>query len=1019
MQLVRNKIWSCFTKKRAGSLDFDQAGNLVKTIPPQGVHPITLTSMVQNNINNYRNHGTGYPTYPVDSMQTNYFYNTLNSPIKQQTPDGDSVHFWYDRLGRIVLSQNALQRPLSYSYTSYDPLGRIVELGQLSGVPAILPSCFHCVGCTISYGVLPVLPDTFTRNDIELQAFINNSTRSQVTHTYYDSVTYSHIPLVQQNLRKRIASITYEEHNDYNIKTYDNAIHYSYDIEGNVATIIIDVPHDSVVKQRYKRVDYYYDLVSGNINEMIYQQDSIDQMMHVFEYDADNRVTDVLTSRDSIYFEHDAGYEYYDHGPLAREVIGRRDVQGIDYAYTINGWVKGVNSSITNPSYDMGHDGDVHNANNTVARDAFGYTLNYYSGDYRPIGIANFEATGLPITSLYNGNIAGSTYSIQPLAPSTVGYTYMYDQLNRYVGDSVFKNPGTNTWSTRTGINDFKEKISYDENGNILVYLRHGNTAVGPLAMDSMTYHYTKGRDQLTQVNDAVPSTNYTVDIHNETSNRNYQYNGIGELAKDSAGGLDTITWTIYGKLKKIIKNDGDSIVLFYDPLGNRLEKRYYPHSASADTTIYARGSDANILAMYDRKKDTVRLTEWDIYGNRRLGSLDTVMRIYPKPASHSGGTIDSSTDAYLEGQKQYELDNHLDNVLVTVSDKKIPVDTVSTDTLAKYYLPLVISAQDYYTGGMIELGRQYAILGDSVYDFGYQGSMKDNFVYGAGDAYTTKNRELDDRLNRWWSPDMVTHPDLSPYLTMNDNPIFENDETGDDPPGTANRRHHPKHNKYFEGSWLAHTFGFMSAKYTHANNFGGGKPETDGGSTPSTPSTSGQNTGIAGNPPPTQPAPTQPAPAPASTTPPSTTPPATNPSQNSTPIVQPNTSTPPSTTPPPNQAQPPPVNVNMQQPFVANSTAFTNPAQANGQLRRAGQVVVANPTARQVTIIVSTNLPQNSPTVPVNGQNIPLNQFMWNRGAAIMNALRRQGVPASAFGNNWLQINYGAPAPGVRIQIR
>jgi len=586
-----------------------------------------------------------------------------------------------------------VQRNLTYSYTQYDALGRIIEVGQVSTVPANLPSCFHCVGCTVSYGVLPVLPDTFSRNDAELQNFINTGTKTQVTHTYYDTAQFTYIPFAQQNLRKRIATISYQEIYDnlytgtnwvHEPKRYDNAIHYSYDIEGSVATIIIDVPHDSIVHQRYKRLDYYYDLISGNINQIAYERDSIDQFMHNYEYDADNRITAVQTSQDSLFWESDATYEYYDHGPLAREVIGRRQVQGLDYAYTLNGWIKGVNSSITNPSYDMGQDGNVHDANNTIARDAYGYTLNYFNGDYRSIATTNFEATGLPITSLYNGNIAGATYSINNLLPGTVAYTYQYDQINRYVADSVFKNPGTNSWSTRTGINDLKEKVSYDENGNILVYLRHGNTmSGGPMAMDSLTYHYTKGRNQLKQVNDAVSSTNYTVDIDNETSSRNYQYNGIGELAKDSAGGLDTIIWTVYGKVKEIRKHNGDSIILIYDPLGNRLEKRYYPHSATSDTTKYARDAQGNIMAIYDRKKDTVRLTEWDIYSSKRLGSVDTIMRMQ-KPAT-GAGTIDSLSYSYLEGQKQYELDNYLGNALATVSDKKIPVDTVTTDTLATY----------------------------------------------------------------------------------------------------------------------------------------------------------------------------------------------------------------------------------------------------------------------------------------------------------------------------------------------
>jgi RHS repeat-associated protein len=432
--------------------------------------------------------------------------------------------------------------------------------------------------------------------------------------------------------------------------------------------------------------------------------------------------------------------------------------------------------------HDMGHDGDVHQSNNIVARDAYGYTLNYFNGDYRSIANTNFQATGLPITSLYNGNIAGATYSIKPLIPKTIGTVYSYDQLNRYVGDTLFKNLDTinNTWSTRTGINDFKEKVSYDENGNILLYLRHGNTMNGGhLSMDSLTYHYTKGRNQLTEVNDAVGSTNYTIDIDNETSKYSYKYNGIGELAKDSAGGLDTIIWTIYGKVKEIKKHNGDSIIFFYDPIGNRLEKRYYPHSSTSDTTMYVRAVNKNILAIYDRKKDTVKLIEWGVYCNKRIAVVDTLMRIQ-KPQT-GAGSLDSLTINYLEGQKQYELANYLGNVLATVSDKKIPVDTITTDTLAKYYLSLVINAQDYYPFGMEEPGRTYVLNGDSSYRFAFNGKEKTNEIYGNSDAYDYGMRMYDPRLGRFMSVDPISNkfPQLSPYQYASNNPILNIDVDG------------------------------------------------------------------------------------------------------------------------------------------------------------------------------------------------------------------------------------------------
>jgi hypothetical protein len=68
---------------------------------------------------------------PAHLLKTNYRYNSLNAVIAQQTPDAGLSNFWYDVLGRLVVSQNAQQKnDGNYSYTLYDSIGRITEVGQ-------------------------------------------------------------------------------------------------------------------------------------------------------------------------------------------------------------------------------------------------------------------------------------------------------------------------------------------------------------------------------------------------------------------------------------------------------------------------------------------------------------------------------------------------------------------------------------------------------------------------------------------------------------------------------------------------------------------------------------------------------------------------------------------------------------------------------------------------------------------------------------------------------------------------
>ncbi len=89
-------------------------------------------------------------------------------------------------------------------------------------------------------------------------------------------------------------------------------------------------------------VKYEYDLLSGKVLKVSYNPGQPDEFYHKYGYDANNRITDVLTSKDGVLWEHDAGYDYYLHGPLRKTIIGEDHVQGVDYTYTIHGWLKGL-----------------------------------------------------------------------------------------------------------------------------------------------------------------------------------------------------------------------------------------------------------------------------------------------------------------------------------------------------------------------------------------------------------------------------------------------------------------------------------------------------------------------------------------------------------------------------------------------------------------------------------------------------------------------------------------------------
>ena len=125
---------------------------------------------------------------------------------------------------------------------------------------------------------------------------------------------------------------------------YDYSTTYAYDIHGNVDTLLQQYRKGLMAAHgdnRFKLMAYKYDLISGKVNQVHYQPGQADQLYHRYAYDAENRLTDVYITDHKVLVgdgsleDHDAHYEYYKHGPLARTILGQQQVQGLDYAYTL------------------------------------------------------------------------------------------------------------------------------------------------------------------------------------------------------------------------------------------------------------------------------------------------------------------------------------------------------------------------------------------------------------------------------------------------------------------------------------------------------------------------------------------------------------------------------------------------------------------------------------------------------------------------------------------------------------
>jgi RHS repeat-associated protein len=423
--------------------------------------------------------------------------------------------------------------------------------------------------------------------------------------------------------------------------------------------------------------------------------------------------------------------------------------------------------------------------------------VGYYNQDYTAIGGSGAAAMAQAVyqhpgntdntgRQLFNGNISHTEVALSKIDNGAAkGYSYGYDQLNRLLYMNQHTISG-NTWSNSNIITAYAESIAYDANGNILQYQRKGaNGAAGPLDMDSLNYKYNRDvngniiNNRLNHVRDAISNSNYTVDIDNQNSN-NYTYDKIGNLKTDAAENINTINWTVYGKIKTIAKPTA-VIEYGYDAGGNRTHKKVIPATLEDEkNTWYIRDAQGNTLAVYSqRNNDPITWDEQHLYGSSRLGmwNWDTTVPGKPPVVASNNSPI---YDSLLCGSRTYELSNHLGNVLVTVSDKKIGVDN-NSDGVIDYYTADVVTANDFYPGGMTMPGRKYE--NGTSYRYGFNGKEEDNEISGDGNKLDFGSRIFDSRLVRWLSTDplQAKYPFASPYNFVLNNPISFIDPDGKD----------------------------------------------------------------------------------------------------------------------------------------------------------------------------------------------------------------------------------------------
>ncbi|MBK9992546.1 MAG: hypothetical protein IPP01_00800 [Saprospiraceae bacterium] len=701
---------------------YDQSGLLVKTVSPLAVRTI-----------NSRSDSDTIPNH-VAELCTRYAYNSLGNKVSKSSADGGVTKYCYDEVNRPVMSQDAVQSVSgTHSYIIYDRLGRVQESAVLEG--------------GIRDGNTAFEEGKITNTRLTTQIEDRKSRKVEIVVSYYDKPFFTEIESKFTNrnrfLRNRIASTaSFGDYNTFQSNNYTHAFHFNYDISGNVTEIISDFKElnqsgllDRVSSElhRFKKFQYAFYPFSGKVKEFAYQIGQADQYYQWYEYDADNRLVNVFSSKSNYEpadrIDRDAHYKYYTSGNSARAELGPENNQAMDLTYTLNGLLKSVNKIRGN---DPGQDGEV---SSTFSKDLLSYELHYYQNDYKPIKVVLdpiTETSGL--TNLYNGNISGISVANQIFGDNNV-HKYRYDILGRLIS------------ARRNNTDQFSMNLSYDANGNIKNLQRRG--ATGNL-FDNFTYDYLPQSNRLNYIDDRA-GQNTIGDIQDlrAQSRGNYNYDAKGRLIQDRSEN-HRLEWNHTDKLKRIVQ-PGQTFDLSYDVLGRRSMKK----SQNNQSEYTIRDFKGNVLAEYIIDAGRISLSSIPIYAENRLGviNLDTLLT----------ENIDKRKWNQWRGAKVYELKNQVGDVNILFSDRKINEFGVFTPDIQKN--------TEYYPFGMIIPGRDSSY---SVYRYGFQSMEQDDIFKGKGNSISTEFRQYDPRVSRWLSvdPKEEKYPSWSNYVAFDNNPV-------------------------------------------------------------------------------------------------------------------------------------------------------------------------------------------------------------------------------------------------------
>lgn len=672
---------------------YDDKGQLTNLISPKGV--------IYGDVNK-----------PDSKYTTSYTYNSKGQLLSEVHPDRGTTENLYRADGLLTISQNAQQKAEGKcSYINYDSYDRVAEVGEYN----------LTANSRVFANMLQWEKGTYTGTALNPNNSVSNSGTEKTIYTY-SGIASANGMNTQTNTRGQVSKT--QKGTMFTMCSYD---HY-----GRMKTVAKTVSAGDFF------VNYTY-TGSGELrSSQHFKYFTSYSHKHTYLYDAADRVK-------SYYFNNTASanislssptasYSYYLHGGLKRKELGGK-LQGLDYIYTLQGWLKGINLPPTTNTHGFT---DVKSASG-FQNDLFVASYDYYAGDYSNATVNYTSPTALPaITSpYYDGTIRSIAYEHNGAAsPGAKTYAFTYDDKYRLKTASY----GSYSWATKafTANNAYAVgNLNYDAHGNIMSMTQIGADGVYQGPSDDFNYTYTGSGNQLSKV-EGGPNGQGVRPVK-----RNYSYDAIGRMISEENGTLKYYSY-----------NSDDQVVAVYSDVA----KTKYIQAYTYD-------ENASLYSVFNYATDGITITKKTWYIN--IDGTEPV--VYTQDVAGGGGAVLEQIPLHSlnrEGvyykqlnETRYEITDHLGNVRSTFKE--------GTNGAV---IQLSLSEYDPY-------GQPFAsIISSPAYPYGYQGQ------FSTWDGNLRENqfelRNYDPEIGRWKITDPYDQYHCA-YAAMDNDPINTVDPDG------------------------------------------------------------------------------------------------------------------------------------------------------------------------------------------------------------------------------------------------